>query len=127
MFFTPARNSAGSSRSSRSCKNVTWASTFETTLRAWNSVPSSSATPVAPHPAHAIALPHDGLEKHVGRARNGGRRHGADDRVGRKRDFQQLRLEPTVEDGQRRARQDLERSWAGTTRGWEGSGAAWAR
>src|SRR5439155_596171 len=47
MFLTPARNSAGSSRSSRSCRNVTWASTFETTLRAWNSVPSSSATPFA--------------------------------------------------------------------------------
>src|SRR5256885_8960775 len=37
--------SSGRSRASSSCRNVMWASALDATCLAWNSVPSSSATP----------------------------------------------------------------------------------
>ena len=68
---------------------------------------------VSPHPPHAIALPHHVVEQHVCGARHGGRRHRADDGVGRERDLELLGLEPAVQDGPRGAGEDLDRLRSG--------------
>ena len=71
--------------------------------------PAHAAAHVAPDAADAVALAHHVVEQHVGRARHRRGRHRADDRVGRQRHLELLRLEPAVEDRRGRPGQDLDR------------------
>ena len=68
-----------------------------------------AAAHVPPDAAGAVALAHHVMEEHVGRARHGRRGPRADHRVGGEGDLELLGLEPAVENGARRAGQDLER------------------
>ncbi len=70
---------------------------------------SHATAHVAPHAADPVALAHHVMEQDVGRPRHRGRRHRADDRVGRERHLELLRLEPAVENRSRRPGQDLDR------------------
>ena len=67
-----------------------------------------AAADVAPHAADAVALAHDVVEQHVGRARHRRRGERPDDGVGGQRRLQLLRLEPAVEDRPRRAGEDFD-------------------
>ncbi len=71
--------------------------------------PAHAAAHIRPNASCAAGLTHDVVEEHVGGARHRGTRHRADDRVGRQRPFQLLRLEPAVEDRARGTGEDLHR------------------
>ena len=71
--------------------------------------PSHAASHVAPHAALSVRLAHDVVEQHVRRAGHGRARHGPDDGVRGERGLQLLGLEPAIENGARRSREDFHR------------------
>ncbi len=71
--------------------------------------PAHAAAHVGPDTSRAAALAHHVVEQHVRGPRHRGGCHRPDDRVGRQRRLQLLRLEPAVEDRPRGAGEDLHR------------------
>ena len=71
--------------------------------------PAHAAAHIRPDASRAAGLTHDVVEEHVGGARHRGTCHRADDRVGRQRPLQLLRLEPAIEDRPRGTGEDLHR------------------